>query len=75
MTFFKRYSANTEQEITGLQFYDTNREPIGLFSWYPVHGTSMNRTNELINGDNKGRASNLYEKMMAKEGELTGKVN
>ena len=28
-----------------------------IFSWFPVHYTSMNNTNSLISGDNKGYAS------------------
>lgn len=35
---------------------------LGIFSWYPVHGTSMNNTNRLVNGDNKGTASQFLER-------------
>ncbi|KAG7339665.1 neutral/alkaline non-lysosomal ceramidase [Nitzschia inconspicua] len=38
--------------------------PIGLLNWFAVHGTSMNGTNTLISGDNKGFASYLMEKRM-----------
>ena len=31
------------------------------FSWFAVHCTSMNNTNELISADNKGYASYLME--------------
>ena len=46
---------------------------LSLFSWYAVHCTSMNNTNQLISGDNKGYASYLFEKSMNK-GSLPGKV-
>lgn len=36
--------------------------PVGLLNWFAVHGTSMNGTNTLISGDNKGYASYLMEK-------------
>lgn len=35
---------------------------IGMLNWFAVHGTSMNNTNTLISGDNKGYASYLFEK-------------
>ncbi|KAJ3096420.1 Neutral ceramidase [Phlyctochytrium bullatum] len=35
--------------------------PRGAFSFFPVHGVSMNNSNELISGDNKGVASYLWE--------------
>ena len=30
---------------------------LGAISWFPVHCTSINNTNSLISGDNKGVAS------------------
>lgn len=44
-----------------LKFVDSERGPVGSFSWFPVHGTSMNRTNQLISGDNKGAAARFME--------------
>ena len=44
-----------------------------LHSWFPVHTTSMNNTNVLISGDNKGYASYLMEQHM-NNGALPGKV-
>eukprot|EP00525_Craspedostauros_australis_P010424 CAMPEP_0198134330 /NCGR_PEP_ID=MMETSP1442-20131203/60014_1 /TAXON_ID= /ORGANISM="Craspedostauros australis, Strain CCMP3328" /LENGTH=743 /DNA_ID=CAMNT_0043795473 /DNA_START=72 /DNA_END=2303 /DNA_ORIENTATION=+ len=41
-----------------------SQEPIGLINWFAVHGTSLNATNLLISGDNKGYASYLMEKKM-----------
>jgi neutral ceramidase len=33
-----------------------------MIAWFAVHCTSMNNTNRLISGDNKGYASYLMEK-------------
>lgn len=44
-----------------------------VVSWFAVHCTSMNNTNVLISGDNKGYASYLFEKHMNQEN-LTGEV-
>lgn len=38
---------------------------MGLLSWFPVHCTSMNNTNTLISGDNKGAAEQFVEKQWA----------
>ena len=44
------------------------------YSWFPVHTTSLNNTNDLISGDNKGYASYLMEQLM-NNGALPGKVH
>ena len=46
---------------------------IHAHSWYAVHCTSMNNTNQLISGDNKGHASYLMERDM-NSGALPGQV-
>nr|CAB3223336.1 putative neutral ceramidase C [Phallusia mammillata] len=66
------YTHDTEQEMTVLRMEDLNGDPFGMVSWYPVHLTSMNFSNLLINSDNKGRASTLFEKQMRKAGETLG---
>jgi len=35
---------------------------LGSVNWFAVHATSMNNTNTLVSGDNKGRASYVLEK-------------
>ena len=35
--------------------------PLGLLNWFSVHGTSLNNTNRLLSGDNRGVASLLLE--------------
>lgn len=44
-----------------------------MVNWYAVHPTSMNNTNKLVSGDNKGYASQLFEKAM-NPGALPGQV-
>lgn len=63
-----KYQHNTEHEMTLLKIESPSGAEIGLVTWFPVHGTCMNNTNELISSDNKGRASTLYETSMIKEG-------
>ena len=41
---------------------NTAQTPIGVLNWFAVHGTSMNGTNTLISGDNKGYASYMMER-------------
>ena len=53
----ERYSedGNTDKNFTQLNIFETSDgQPIGLFNWFAVHPTCMNRTNTLINGDVKG---------------------
>jgi neutral ceramidase len=42
----------------------TDGTPLGSINWFPVHPTSMNNTNRLISGDNKGYAAMLFESEM-----------
>eukprot|EP00936_MAST-01D_sp_MAST-1D-sp1_P000050 g50.t1 len=37
-------------------------QPVAVFNWFAVHPTSMNNTNTLVSGDNKGYASYLMER-------------
>jgi hypothetical protein len=45
-----------------LRLQDQNGKDLGQINWFAVHGTSMNNTNLLISGDNKGYASYIFEK-------------
>ncbi|XP_039259847.2 putative neutral ceramidase C [Styela clava] len=70
----KRYKYNTDHEMTLLRFDAADAGPLGIITWFPVHLTSMNSSNHLINSDNKGRAAILFENSMRNEGEnMTGK--
>lgn len=73
------YSRNSEEER---QLYDTNVDDsfhllrldadtesprsLGLISWFAVHPTSMDMSNDLISGDNKGAASYIVERSVLK---------
>jgi neutral ceramidase len=41
-----------------------DNQPMGMLSWFPVHGTSLYGNNTLIAGDNKGVAAVLFENSM-----------
>ena len=62
------YKYDVDKTMTVLKFERaTDNLPIGLLSWYPVHGTSLLQNNTLITGDNKGVAANLLENSMKKD--------
>ena len=47
----------------------------GAVTWYPVHCTSINNTNSLISGDNKGVAAQFLEKWAAGANRTGGNGN
>jgi neutral ceramidase len=59
-----RYNADTDKNMLLLKMVNTKGEVFGVLNWFAVHGTSMNNTNTLISGDNKGYASYSLEKYM-----------
>jgi neutral ceramidase len=56
-----RYTHDNDKEMVLLRLEDFGGAELGAISWFPVHCTSMNNTNRLISGDNKGLASRLME--------------
>lgn len=52
----------------------SDNRPLGMLSFFAVHATSMNNSNRLISGDNKGYASLLFEAKM-NPGSLPGEVS
>jgi len=70
-----KYSAdgNTDKLFTLLKLVDRNGTDLGMISWFSVHGTSMNNSNLLISGDNKGYASLKFEEKMNGFESLPGK--
>lgn len=61
-----RYQSNVDKTVTVLRFdRAVDNQPIGVLSWFAVHGTSLYGNNTLIAGDNKGVAANLFERHMA----------
>ena len=58
-----RYEHDTDHTIYQLNIlHALTQEPLGVINWFAVHPTSMNNTNHLISGDNKGLASQLLER-------------
>jgi neutral ceramidase len=57
-----KYNSDVDKSITVLSFERAaDKQPMGMLSWFPVHGTSLYGNNTLITGDNKGVAAHLFE--------------
>ena len=65
---------DTDKTMTQMTFHSTDNKNVisGLLNWFAVHGTSMNSSNHLISGDNKGYASYLMERYWNGNATLTG---
>lgn len=57
----KQFSRNTDEDMVVLRLQSDSGRELGMLSWFAVHPTSINNTNDLVNGDNKGVASYLFE--------------
>ncbi|XP_028915124.1 putative neutral ceramidase C [Ornithorhynchus anatinus] len=57
----QRYTSNTDKEMVVLRMVDLKGEDLGVLSWFAVHPVSMNNSNHLVNSDNVGYASYLFE--------------
>jgi len=67
------YPFNTDHEITVLKFESLDgKNEIGIINFYPLHAVSLNSSNLLVAGDNKGYASYLFEKLKNPPGTLPG---
>jgi neutral ceramidase len=54
---------DTDKNMLLLNFVsEATGKSIGVFNWFAVHATSMNNTNTLVSGDNKGYAAYALEK-------------
>ncbi|KAI8332592.1 Neutral/alkaline nonlysosomal ceramidase [Chlamydoabsidia padenii] len=69
----QQYEHNVDKNMTVLGFRGQKDEQLGLISWFAVHGVSVNSTNHLVNGDNKGYAAYLTDQVMNPPGTLSGK--
>jgi len=58
------YEHDTDKNMTVVRIVSENGTDLGMLNWFAVHATSMNNTNHLISGDNKGYASYLFEEAM-----------
>lgn len=54
----RRYETRMHQ----LSFFEEDGSPRALVNWFGVHGTSFNKHNRLVSGDNKGYASWFVER-------------
>lgn len=64
---------DTDKTMVQLSFNAAGTgESLGVLNWFAVHGTSMNSTNQLLSGDNKGYASYLMEKLYNDNGTRLG---
>ena len=62
-----RYKHDTDHTMYQLNiFHGLTDKPLGVINWFAVHPTSMNNTNHLISGDNKGLASQFLERYVNK---------
>ncbi|KAI8068079.1 Neutral/alkaline nonlysosomal ceramidase [Gongronella butleri] len=59
-----QYKYDVDKNMTVLGFRDKQGHDLGLVAWFAVHGTSVNNTNRLVNGDNKGYAAYTTERKM-----------
>ena len=53
---------DTDKNMLLLKFTGGDGEDKAMLNWFAVHGTSMNNTNKLISGDNRGLASYMVER-------------
>ena len=68
-----QYPYNTDHEMTVLRLESADgMKEIGMINFYPVHAVSLNSSNLLVAGDNKGYASYLFEKLKNPPGTLPG---
>ena len=62
---FYAEDGDTDKKMTLLKLVDSSSGlERGLINWFSVHCTSMNNSNRLVSGDNKGYASYLMETHM-----------
>ncbi|KAI8067907.1 Neutral/alkaline nonlysosomal ceramidase [Gongronella butleri] len=66
----EQYPYDVDKTMSLLAFH-TEKEDLGLISWFAVHGVSVNKTNTLVNGDNKGYAAYKVERFARNEHNLT----
>lgn len=60
-----KYDSEVDKAMTVVSFERTaDKLPMGMLSWFPVHGTSLYGNNTLVTGDNKGVAALLFEDSM-----------
>ncbi|XP_033108191.1 neutral ceramidase-like [Anneissia japonica] len=58
----QKYQYDVDKEMFLLKLIGKNNSDVGSINWFAVHPVSMNSSNRLISGDNKGYAAYLMEK-------------
>ncbi|XP_005100690.1 neutral ceramidase isoform X1 [Aplysia californica] len=58
-----KYTHNVDKDMVVLKIVSSSGVDIGMISWFAVHCTSMNNTNQMISSDNKGYAAQQFENM------------
>ncbi|CAL8074457.1 unnamed protein product [Orchesella dallaii] len=59
-----QYDSDVDKQMVLVRIEKADGTPLGAINWFAVHPTSMNNTNRLISGDNKGYAEMLFESEM-----------
>jgi neutral ceramidase len=60
-----KWDSDVDKAMTVLSLDSAaDNQPMGMLSWFPVHGTSLYGNNTLVTGDNKGVAAVLFESSM-----------
>lgn len=58
-----KYTSDVDKFMTMIKFTRAlDNKDLGIFTWFPTHGTSMLGNNTRVSGDNKGVAADLFEK-------------
>ncbi|KAK6617944.1 hypothetical protein RUM44_002386 [Polyplax serrata] len=63
----QKYAHDTDKELVQLQFVAQDGTPLGAINWFPIHGTSLNKSNTLVSSDNVGYASLVLENYADRE--------
>ena len=66
------YADQTNKTMTVLKLAKSNGQAIGMINWFAVHNVSSGQGQRLITGDNKGVASQLFEKAQGVNLPLSG---
>jgi neutral ceramidase len=65
---WERRDEAVDRTMTVLRVDDEAGAPLGLVSWFPVHGTSVHSDHRLLHGDNKGCAARACEAWAREQG-------
>lgn len=68
---YAQWGGDTDKNMTVLRI-ENSTMPIGMLSFFAVHGTSMHNSNRLVSGDNKGHAARLFEQWVNGNHTLVG---